>query len=366
MSILYNWRTGRVNFMIVPAGAESIDLGLKASMLAAGYHNYRHSNDMSSRPLISVVTPVYKAEACLDELCRRLVAALESISPDFEILMVEDASPDRSWTTMERIVAAEPRCKGIQLARNFGQHYAITAGIAHASGEWVVVMDCDLQDQPEEIAKLYRAAQEGRYDVVFGRRVRRRDPWLKRMSSKAFYAVYNYFTDSRFDSTVANFSISRRPVIAEFLRMKEHNRSFPLFIRWLGFSIGYVEVAHAERFAGTTSYNLGKLFRLSAESIISQSNKPLYLSIAIGLLLAVGAFLMALYFVGRYYVRGIPITGWTSMMVSLWFIAGAILANLGILGLYLGRVFNEVKDRPLYVVRQRIGFRPPESAAEAP
>ncbi|MGD9781913.1 MAG: glycosyltransferase family 2 protein [Kiritimatiellia bacterium] len=318
------------------------------------------------RPFLSVVAPVFKAEACLEELCRRLVAALEPISPDFEIILVEDASPDGSWNVMTRIIAAEPRCRGIRLARNFGQHYAITAGLEHASGEWIVVMDCDLQDQPEEIGKLFRAAKEGGYDIVFGRRLRRRDPWFKRMSSKAFYAVYNYFTDSRFDNTVANFSISRRPVIEEFLRMREHNRSFPLFIRWLGFSVGYVDVAHAERFAGKTSYTLRKLFLLSAESILSQSNKPLHLSIALGLLLAAGAFLGAIYFIAKYFLLGIPVTGWTSMMVSLWFVAGILLANLGILGLYLGRVFNEVKNRPLYVVRQRIGFAPPEHDRENP
>ncbi|NLM14553.1 MAG: glycosyltransferase [Clostridiaceae bacterium] len=221
---------------------------------------------MPSPSLISVVTPVYLAEACLEELCRRLGAALSAITPDFEIIMVEDASPDGSWEVVQRVVAMEPRCKGIRLARNFGQHYAITAGLEHASGEWVVVMDCDLQDQPEEIGKLLQTARDGDYDVVFGRRVHRRDSRLKRLTSKTFYAVYNFFTDSQFDNTVANFSISRRPVIQEFLRMREHNRSFPLFIRWLGFAVGYVEVAHAERFAGKTSYTLRKLLRLSAET----------------------------------------------------------------------------------------------------
>lgn len=308
------------------------------------------------RPFISVVSPVYKAEACVEELCRRLVAALESISPDFEIILVDDASPDRSWEAMVRIMDREPRCKGILLSRNFGQHYAITAGLDHAAGDWIVVMDCDLQDQPEEIAKLLHTAKAGHYDVVFGRRLRRQDHWLKRMSSMCFYAVYNYFTDARTDNTVANFSISRRPVIQAFLRLREHNRFFPLFILWLGFSVGYVEVAHAERFAGTTSYSLRKLLRLSADSIISQSNKPLYISITMGLLLAMGAFLVAFYLIGKYFLYGIPVAGWASMMVSLWFIGGVILVNLGILGIYLGRVFNEVKNRPLYVIRQRVGF----------
>ena len=270
--------------------------------------------------------------------------------------MVEDASPDHSWAVVERLAAADPRCKGIRLARNFGQHYAITAGLEAATGDWIVVMDCDLQDQPEEIGKLLQTARAGPYDVVFGRRLRRRDPWPKRMASKCFYALYNFFTEARFDNTVANFSISRRAVIAEFLRLREHSRSFPLFIRWLGFPTGYADVAHAERFAGQSSYDLRKLLRFAVESIVSQSNKPLHLAIAVGLLLATGSFLAALYFAIRYFIYGTPVTGWTSTIVSVWFLGGSILANLGVVGLYLGRVFNETKNRPLYVIHRRIGF----------
>lgn len=307
-------------------------------------------------PFLSVVTPVYMAEACVEELCRRLVAALELISPNFEIILVDDASPDKSWEAMIRVMDRETRCKGIRFTRNFGQHYAITAGLAAATGEWVVVMDCDLQDQPEEIGKLLDTAKTGEFDVVFGRRTRRKDPWLKQMSSRAFYAVYNFFTDTHFDNSVANFSISRRPVVDAFLRMGEHNRSFPLFIKWLGFPIGYAEVTHAERFAGKASYTLSKLVRFATESIISQSNKPLHLSIAVGLLFAAGAFLVAAYYVGKYLLYGIPVTGWASIIVSIWFIGGVVLANLGILGLYLGRIFNETKNRPLYVIREQRGF----------
>ena len=307
-------------------------------------------------PLISAVIPVYKAEDCLGELCRRLVAALDKITPNFEIIMVEDASPDHSWETMVKLMVDEPRCKGIRLSRNFGQQYAITAGLAHATGEWMVVMDCDLQDQPEEIHKLYQTALNGGFDVVFGRRLQRQDSWLKRMSSKCFFLVYNFLTDAHFDSSVAEFSILRRPVVDEFLQMKEHNRSFALFISWLGFPIGYVEVIHAERFAGKSSYSFGKLFRHSAESIISQSNKPLYLSIALGLILAFCSFLVALYFLIEYLRIGVIVEGWTTSIVSLWFIGGILLVNLGVLGLYLGRTFNEVKNRPLYIIRQREGF----------
>jgi len=309
-------------------------------------------------PLISVVTPVYMAEACLKELCQRLVAALEPISPHFEIIMVEDASPDQSWDIMAQIIEQEPRCKGIRFSRNFGQHYAITAGLAEARGEWVVVMDCDLQDQPEEIAKLLKTAQNGGFDVVFGRRTRRKDSRLKRLSSRSFYAVYNFFTDTHFDNSVANFSISSRPVIDAFLQMGEHSRSFPLFIKWLGFPLGYTEVSHAERYSGETAYTFSKLLLFATESIISQSNKPLHLSIAVGLLFAMGAFLVAAYYTAKYLLYGITVTGWTSTIVSIWFIGGVILTNLGVLGLYMGRIFNETKNRPLYVIRDKKGFPP--------
>ncbi len=312
----------------------------------------------SSSPLISVVTPVYMAEACIEELCRRLIAALVPLSPDFEIIMVEDASPDRSWNAVCRETDRDPRCKGIRFTRNFGQHVAITAGLAHASGEWVVVMDCDLQDQPEEIPKLLDTARTGEFDVVFGRRAHRRDPWAKRIASRAFYAVYNYFTDQQFDNSVANFSIMRRHVAESFLRLGEHSRSFPLFIRWLGFPIGYVDVTHAERYAGKASYTLGKLVRFAAESIICQSNKPLHITIMIGLAFAAGAFLVAAYYVAKYFLYGIPVTGWASTIVSIWFLGGLLLANLGVVGLYLGRVFNETKRRPLFVIRQQTGLGP--------
>lgn len=305
---------------------------------------------------ISVVTPVYKAEGCVGELCRRLKESLSLITDHFEIIMVEDASPDASWGKVQEEVVTDSRCKGIKLSRNFGQHFALTAGLDVAQGEWVVVMDCDLQDPPEEIRKLYQTAVAGGFDVVFGRRAHRQDPWIKRMSSKFFYAVYNYLTDSKIDNSVANFSISKRKVLEAFKQMREHNRMFPLFIKWLGFEIGYVDIAHAPRFEGKTSYSFLKLLRLSLDSIVSQSNKPLSLAIGFGSALSGASFLLMMYFLFRYFVCGVPVAGWTSLVVSIWFLGGVVLASLGVIGLYVGKIFNEVKNRPLYVVAQKCGF----------
>lgn len=305
---------------------------------------------------ISVVIPVYKADGCLDELYLRLKKALTNITKDYEIILVNDASPDESWEKIQSLNKADKNVKGINFSRNFGQHYAITAGLDYSTGDYVVVMDCDLQDQPEEIRKLYGELKNG-YDVVFGRREKRRDSVLKRIHSKVFYLFYNYFTDSSFDSSVANFSISRKIVINNFRLLRERSRSFPLFINWIGFKIGYVKVQHSKRYAGKSSYTFRKLISLAMESIVSQTNKPLKLSVQLGFLLALVALIAAVILVVLRLSTEIKIEGWTSIIVSIFFSTGLILANIGIVGIYLGRVFEESKHRPLYIIRDAVGIK---------
>lgn len=302
---------------------------------------------------ISVVCPVYKAEKCVDELVGRLVNELPKISKDFEIILINDASPDGSWDKIKNIASREKRIRAIKFSRNFGQHVAISAGLDYARGDYVVVMDCDLQDRPEDIIRLYRELQSG-FDVVWGRRAKRKDNLLRRALSRVFYFVYNRLTDSLADSKVANFSISRQIVISNFRRFNEHSRSFPLFIEWMGFKTSVMNVDHSKRFEGKSSYNLSKMLSLSIDSIVSQSNKPLLLFVELGSLLAAVAFIYACYLVVRRVFFLVSVEGWTSLMVSLFFIGGLILANLGILGLYIGKIFNEVKNRPLYIVEEAI------------
>lgn len=312
------------------------------------------SSLQSGSPRISIVTPVYKAEDCLHELYRRLVASLAPITDDFEIIMVEDGSGDRSWEIIAELAKKDSRVKGIRFSRNFGQHYAITAGLDYARGDWVVVMDCDLQDQPEEIKKLYDKAQEG-YDVVFGRRYERKDKLLKRLGSRIFFKIFEYFTESSIDSTVANFGLYSRRVIENFRKIREHNRAFPMFILWLGFNTSHVNIEHAERFAGKTSYNFSKLLNLAIDSIVTQTNKPLRLSIKFGFLLSFLSFLLVFYYLFRYFAYGIPVPGWPSLMVTLLFIGGLLFANMGLLGLYIGKIFDETKNRPLYIIKETTG-----------
>jgi dolichol-phosphate mannosyltransferase len=306
-------------------------------------------------PLISVVTPVYGCRGCLVQLYTRLKNTLEQISPNFEIIMVDDASPDNGWAKIEEICAGDPRVKGIRLSRNFGQHRAITAGLDHVNGEWTVVMDCDLQDQPEEILKLYARAAEG-FDVVFGRRVNRRDGYLKRTSSRLFTALLSMLMDQKIDPTTANFGIYRKPVIEGFKRIHDVDRSFPVFVRWLGFRRTTVDIEHAERAEGRSSYTFLKLISFAVANVTSYSNKPLILSTYLGLIMSGGSIFTAAFFVVRYLRQGVGVEGWTSLMVSLYFLCGLLFANLGILGLYVGKAFDQAKGRPLYVIETAVNL----------
>ena len=300
---------------------------------------------------ISVVIPVYGCRACLEELHRQLSESLAKITKDFEIVLVNDACPQNSWEVIKSIASRDPHVTGIDLSRNFGQIRAITAGLHHATGDWIVVMDCDLQDKPSEIARLYTKAKEG-YDVVFSRRAERKDTFFKKLLSKLFYRTYGYFTAGAFDSLISNFSISRRVVIENYLRMGDQNRAFVLFIKWMGFRSAVIDIDHAERGAGQSSYSMKKRLRLALEVITTQSNKPLIFSIRAGFSVSLLALLYAVYLVIRYLYKGVSVEGWTSTIVSIYFVGGIILAQLGIVGLYVGYVFDQTKDRPIFIVRE--------------
>lgn len=297
----------------------------------------------------SVVIPVYKCPWTLHELYTRLKNTLETINKNYEIIMVDDGSPLNDWEVIKELAAKDKRVKGIKLSRNFGQHYAITAGLDFVKGKWVVVMDCDLQDQPEEILKLYNKAMEG-YDIVVGRRAQRKDGFFKRLGSKVFWKVYSYFTETRVDGRISNYGIYSHKVIENIKRFKEHTRSFGLFALWVGFKRIEIDIEHAKRKAGKSSYSLRKLINLTADSILSHSQKPLLLFIQLGIIISIIAFLFSIYLIIQHYMLSIPVAGWTSIMVSIYFLAGIIIACIGIVGIYISKVYNEVKNRPLYII----------------
>ena len=308
---------------------------------------------------ISIVIPVYGCKVCIEELYRRLVASLQTITMDYEIILINDACPQGSWEIIKQIALKDPRVKGIDLSRNFGQIRAITAGLHYAEGEWVVVMDCDLQDKPEDISKLYNKAQEG-YDVVFSRRSVRKDSFFRKLSSKVFYAIYGYFTAGAFDGSIRNFSISRWMVIDNYKRMGDQNRAFVLFIKWMGFKSAVIDVDYTERASGKSSYTMRKQLLLAMEIITTQSNKPLILSIKLGFTLSLLAFFYMVYLIARYFMYHTVTAGWTSTIVSIYFVGGIILAQMGLLGLYIGYVFDQTKGRPIFIVRESIENRNPK------
>jgi polyisoprenyl-phosphate glycosyltransferase len=302
---------------------------------------------------ISIVTPVYGCKQALYELYFRLKDTLEKITIDFEIIMVNDASPDNAWETIKELAKKDKRVKGINLSRNFGQHFAITAGLNYTKGEWVVVMDCDLQDQPEEITKLYDKAMEG-YDYVVGLRIQRNDKFMKKFSSHIFNSAFTYLSGINKIKKVINFGIYSSKVILEFNKMKDRARSFRSLVNYLGFKSYAIEVEHARRPYGKSTYTISKLFQLALDDIISNSDKLLKVTIKIGLTISLFAFSLAIYNVISFFTGLIEVPGFTSTIFSIWFVGGLLILFMGVIGLYIGKIFDQVKGRQLYIVSETI------------
>jgi polyisoprenyl-phosphate glycosyltransferase len=300
-------------------------------------------------PLISVVSPVYKAEDCLHELYKRLAASLSEVTDDFEIILIEDCGGDRSWQIIEELSSLDKRVKGIKFARNFGQHYGISAGLDYASGDWTVIIDCDLQEPPEAIPALYNKALEG-YEVVLALRNERKDPWHKRLSAYVFYSLFNYLSGMNHDPRVGNLCIVSRRAADTVRQMRETLRNFNGLIAWMGYPTAKIEVTHSERFSGESSYTFSKQLRLASELVIAYSDKPLKITVGLGALISVAAFVGGIYYLVRTLIYGQSIPGWATLIVSIYFLCGIIIFILGIIGIYLGKVFDETKRRPLYLV----------------
>lgn len=308
--------------------------------------------------VISVVSPIYKGEKMLHSLVGRNTHVLQQMQAegsidDYEIILVNDASPDKSWEKIAEICANDPHVVGINLSRNFGQHNAITAGLVDSTGDWVVVMDCDLQDRPEEIPNFYKKAQEG-YDVVFAELTERNDSFMKKFTSRAFCYFFAYFTDSPVGKKTNNFGIYHRKVIDAVLSMGDHVRCFPVEVRWVGFNVGYYPVTKDAREEGTSGYTWSKLLAFAFDNIIAFSNKPLKLATQFGFLIVILSVLIALYYLIMYMIGDISVSGFTTLVISLWMIAGIIISLIGMVGIYIGRVFDKVKDRPLFIVKEKL------------
>jgi glycosyltransferase involved in cell wall biosynthesis len=304
---------------------------------------------------LSIVIPVLNETTLIDELLKRVKIASEQITNDFEIILVDDGSTDDTWNQIIKNTNSENRFKAIRFTRNFGHHYAITAGLHKASGEWVVVMDGDLQDRPEVIPELYKKISEG-YDVVFVSRKNRTEKIYYRIVQKFFYLFLNILSGVKFDSSQANFSIINRKVVDAFKQFPEHARFYGSTITWFGFNRGKVLADQGKRFSGKPSYTIKKRFKLAIDVIISFSDRPLKWAIALGFFLSLVSTILGTYIVFRALTSGFSVLGWSSLIAAIFFNTGVVLIVLGIIGVYIGRIYTETKGRPLYAVRDQINI----------
>jgi len=304
---------------------------------------------------LSIVIPVYGCVDSLNELYLRLVNALGQITVNFEIILINDNSPDDSWSVVSELCFKDYRVKGINLSRNFGQHNAITSGVMSCSGDWVVIMDCDLQDKPEEILRRYDKALQG-YNIVFAQRTNRTDGFVKKSLSRLFYKGLAYFTDTEQDHTIGNFGIYCKKSIQSVLTMNDKFRFFPAMIKWVGFKSALLPVEHNLRSSGKTSYNIKKLIDLGLNTVLTFSDKPLRLTIKFGLSIVIVAIIFSVYILIRYFNGQIIELGWTSLIISIWLLSGIIILILGIIGLYVGRTFDNVKNRPIFIIKEKLNF----------
>jgi glycosyltransferase involved in cell wall biosynthesis len=297
--------------------------------------------------VLSVVVPVFGCADCLRALHQRLTASVEQVTDRYELVLVDDRSVDGGWEILQRLARADAHVRAYRLSRNFGQHAAITAGLAKTRGRWAVVMDCDLQEAPEEIPRLWAAAGEG-YQVVRTIRRQRHHPLLKRWASRV-YRKLTLETDVRPD--YSTLSLISRQVIDAFLRLRDKDREYMIALDWLGFDATTVEIDHHERHSGRSGYTLERLVRVALDGMFFRSTVLLKLVVLLGFAVAVAGLGVAAFEVEEYFSgpnKSVP--GYTSLAVLLLVLAGFIIVSVGVVGLYVGRIFEQVKDRPLFLI----------------
>jgi len=307
------------------------------------------------KPYLSIVSPVYQAEGIVDELIKRITEEVTSITEEFEIVLVEDGSSDQSWEKIAKNCKADKRVKGIKLSRNFGQHYAITAGLKESRGNYVVVMDCDLQDNPKYIIDLINKSKKG-FDIVYTVKNVRNHGVIKNILGHSFHKIFNWLINDKTISghkQIGAFSLLSRKVVNAFCEYNEYHRAYLNVLRWLGFSNTTITVKHDERYHGKTSYHFTKSITLAIDSIVSHSDKLLLISIYIGFTFAMAGFISIIYIVIGFITSGFQ-PGWASTMVIIIFCTGLILISLGITGVYISKIFMQAKERPLYLIDKKL------------
>ena len=309
----------------------------------------QQSDYSQSKLKFSVVIPVFNEEGNLEVLYSRLTKVMDSLGEAYEIIFVDDGSSDSSFQILTGLHQKDSNVKAIRFTRNFGQHIAITAGLDHCKGENVILMDADLQHQPEEIPKLLAKLSQG-YDIVYGVPRKRQDNLFKRLTSKVYLSLLAKLTGQVVNPEIGAFRIMTRQVVDYFIEFRERSRFYGGLVAWLGFPYALVEVEHEERFAGKTKYGLWEMIKLATEGIISFSDIPLRLIGYFGLIVSAMSFVLGIYMLIRQFVWRVAVPGYTSIIVSMFFLGGMVLIMLGVIGEYIGKIHTEVKNRPLYVV----------------
>jgi glycosyltransferase involved in cell wall biosynthesis len=310
---------------------------------------------VSADPRISVAIALYDEQEVFPELLRRLTAVLDVLpGGPHEMVFVDDGSTDSTFELVTAAAATDPRIVGLSLSRNFGHQAALSAALDNTSGDVVVVMDGDLQDPPEEIPRFVEQHGLG-FDVVYARRVRRQERWPLRASYFLFYRLISALADTRLPVDAGDFALLSRRVVDEVTAIPEHHRYLRGLRTWVGFEQTGIAVERSPRAGGTPGYSIGKLFRLAFDGVFSFSTAPLRAAALGGLVVTVGAMLYAAYAIYVKLVLGESPEGFTTLIIAITFFSGVQLLFLGIIGEYLGRVFEETKGRPLYVVARRVG-----------
>jgi dolichol-phosphate mannosyltransferase len=309
---------------------------------------------------LSLVVPVYFEELVLEAFHQRACAALAPLEPEFqlEFLFINDGSTDRSQEILLALQAADPRVKVLQFSRNFGHQIAVTAGVDHANGDVVVIIDADLQDPPEVILEMVEQWRQG-FQVVYAVRAKRKgESPFKLLTAKLFYRVMEKLSDIRIPLDTGDFRLMDRAVVEGLKEMREESRYIRGMVSWLGFRQGAVTYVRDPRFAGETKYTLRKMLRFAFNGITSFSERPLILAGWLGLLVTLGGFLLLTYIIAnKVFHPETVVSGWASLMGMVIFFGGIQLLSLGILGQYVGRIYREVKRRPLYILESPKGLR---------
>jgi dolichol-phosphate mannosyltransferase len=306
---------------------------------------------------MSIVSPVYMSACIVDELVKQIKEEVSKITDNFEIILVEDGSPDQSWQRIEKNCEDDKRVKGIKLSRNFGQHYAIAAGLAESYGEYVIVMDCDLQDNPKYIPDLLSKSREG-FDIVYTVKKRRRHGTFKDFFAWWFHKIFNWLIGNKnlySSGKIGSYSLITRKVVDAYGQVNDYYRPYLVILHWLGFSTAYISIEHDKRFIGGSSYTPLKLIQHAMSGIISQTDKLLKFSIYTGFTFAIACIISIAYIVIEAFRTGF-LPGWASIVALILFSTTFILLNFGVIGIYIGKLFEQVKGRPLYIVDKKVNI----------